>query len=644
MCGIVAVAGGGDRATVERMVSAIAHRGPDATGVQWFDTHRVGLGHQRLAILDLSPAGNQPMADPTQRYWIVYNGEVYNFRELRHQLEQKGYQFRSQTDTEVLLYGWMEQGADFLQHCNGMFAFVLYDAEANALFIGRDRLGIKPLYYAVYNGMIVVASEIKALFRSGLIPVEADERALCNPTRFQVTPLTGFRFVRKLPAGWWGKWDGEQLQLHCYWDLQPVEEPADEQESIEQLDTLLQDAVRLQMIADVPVGVFLSGGLDSSLVAALMRHHTSRDIHAFTIAFAPEDQRFEQLVEDHRFARSVAQQFDFQYHEFVLQPDIVSLLPKMIWHLDEPIGDPAAINTYLIAKAAREHQIIVLLNGVGGDEVFGGYRKYLGCLKAEVYQTVVPKFARSLLEWAIQFVPVASERRGFRLFRWLKRFLSFASLPPLERYLSSDLSFSPAQFEQLFQCGSYYDTHFYQAQQQRFHSAAVSYLTKMCWNDTKVFLSEHNLTYTDKATMAASVEVRPPLIDHRIVEFAFTLPPKFRIRGNVQKYLLKKVAERYLPREIVYRPKAPFASPLRSWIRGPLAPMIDDILSESALRRRGIFHPKAVRRLIVEDRQGKEDYALAIWTLLTVELWFRTFIDQPAEYWARDIQSFTTSV
>ncbi len=630
MCGIVALAGNGNPTLLQQMVASLSHRGPDAGGYQWFDRTRVGLGHRRLAILDLSPAGNQPMADPTGRYWIVYNGEIYNFRTLRKQLERKGYHFRSNTDTEVLLYGWIDQGNAFLERCNGMFAFALYDTETNSLFIARDRLGIKPLYYAVYQNTLIIASEIKAILLSGLIPIEADLTALCNPTRFQITPRTGFRYIRKLPAGWWGQWHNHQLQLHSYWEIHPTEQSLEEAEAVDRLDQLLQDAVSLQMIADVPVGVFLSGGLDSSLVAAMMRQQTTEDIHAFTIAFAPEDQRFEQLVEDHRFARSVARHFGFVYHEFTIHPDIVELLPKMIWHLDEPIGDPAAINTYLIAQAARQQNIFVLLNGVGGDEVFGGYRKYLACLKAEVYQSIVPKFLRTLLETAAQWMPVASHSRGFRLLRWLKRFLSFASLPPFERYLSSDLSFTPQQFTYLFSCSAYTHTHFYQAQRERFTTPGLSYLTRMCWNDTKVFLTEHNLTYTDKATMAASVEARPPLIDHRIVEFAFTFPPAFRIRGNTQKYLLKKVAQRYLPRDIVYRPKAPFASPLRSWIRGALAPMIDDVLSPDSLKRRGIFRPEAVRQLILEDRSGKADHALAIWTLLTVELWFRTFIDQAA--------------
>lgn len=633
MCGIVAILNGGTRQTLLQMTETLAHRGPDAQGIEWFAEDRTGLGHRRLAILDLSAAGNQPMSDPSGRYWIVYNGEIYNYRELRQLLLHRGYRFRSQTDTEVLLYGWIEWGPQVLDRCNGMFAFLIYDAHQKTAYFARDRLGIKPLYYAVYNGTLLVASEIKALLAANLFSAEPDYTALCTPTRFQITPYTGFRNIRKLPAGNWAQWRNGELSISPYWDIQPEEKDIPEQDALLQLEQLLQEAVAYQMIADVPVGVFLSGGLDSSIVAALMRQQAGSDIHSFTIAFTPEDQRFEKIAPDHLYAQQLAEQFGFHHHELVIRPDVVSLFPKMVWHLDEPIGDPAAINTYLICSAAREQfGIYVLLNGVGGDELFGGYRKYIACLQADVYHALLPSFLHRILHTTVQTLPVASSRSGFRILRWIKRFLQFADLPRYERYLSSDLSFSPQQFARIAQCGDYYKTHFYQSQKTRFEHQNLSYLTQMCWNDTKVFLCEHNLTYTDKASMAASVETRPPLLDHRIVEFLFSLPPKYRIHHLTQKYLLKKVAEKYLPKSIIYRPKAPFASPLRSWIRNALAPLVDDLLSEESIRRRGIFRPEAVRQLIEEDRTGKQDHALAIWTLLTVEQWFRIFIDGGGEF------------
>jgi asparagine synthase (glutamine-hydrolysing) len=301
----------------------------------------------------------------------------------------------------------------------------------------------------------------------------------------------------------------------------------------------------------------------------------------------------------------------------------------MIWHLDEPLADPAAINTYIISKAARDHGIVVLLNGVGGDEVFGGYRKHVACLRADAYQSLVPGPMQGWIRGALDRLPVATARRGLKIARWGKRFASFASLPQAERFLASDLSLGEQQYRDLFGPGTdYRETHFFKSQAPGFDRSDVSYLTKMCLNDTRVFLPEHNLTYSDKASMAAGIEARPPLTDHRVVEFMFTLPPDLRIRGNTQKYLLKRVSEKYLPKEVVYRPKAPFGSPLRSWMRGPLAPMVRDILSGPSVKARGLYDHRHVTQLIENDARGLEDHSLTIWMLLTNELWFRTFWPQ----------------
>jgi asparagine synthase (glutamine-hydrolysing) len=281
----------------------------------------------------------------------------------------------------------------------------------------------------------------------------------------------------------------------------------------------------------------------------------------------------------------------------------------------------------MISESARQQGIVVLLNGVGGDEIFGGYRKHLACLKAETYQSFMPGVLRRCVEHLAERMPVATGRKGLRYLRWFKRFASIASLPEAERYLASDLSLSPVQYEHLFPRCRYHDSLFWRTQQGDLTRRDLSYLTRMCLNDTHVFLPEHNLTYSDKAAMAASIETRPPLTDIRLVERMFTLPPRERIRGNIQKYLLKKVAERYLPHEIVHRPKAPFNAPLRAWMRGPLAPMVDDLLSQASLKARGLYDPAAVRTLIEHDRSGHEDHGMVIWTLLTTEIWFRTFFE-----------------
>jgi asparagine synthase (glutamine-hydrolysing) len=629
MCGLVGLINCGERNILERMAAAVSHRGPDDEGIEWFAEARSGLGHRRLSILDLSPVGHQPMCNDSGTLWIVLNGEIYNFKDIQRELVTQGHRFRSQSDTEVLLKAYEEWGEACLGKLNGMFAFAIYDVRTKELFAARDRIGIKPFYYAQSNGGLIYASEIKAILATGLVAKKPDLFALHTPTRFQISPYTGFEGIFKLPPAHSLRFKDGQLTIERYWNIVPNENyGGDERQAIAKCDLLLRDAVRLQMIADVPVGVFLSGGLDSSIIAALMRANTASDITAFTIKFAAEDQRFEKMVDDGFYARQVAQQFGLRYHEIEIHPDIETLLPKLIWHLDEPLADPAAINTYLISKAAREHGIVVLLNGMGGDEIFGGYRKQLACLKAEVYQQVVPKVLRVTLESLFNRVPVANASQGFRLLRWSKRFLSFSSLPPAERFLMADLSLSEEQYNAYFADGiSYRDTHYYKSEAPVFRNPDISYLTQMCLCDTKFFLPEHNLTYSDKACMAVGVESRPPLTDHRIVELMFSLPPELRIKGNVQKYLLKRVAERYLARSIVHRPKAPFGSPLRSWIRGPLSPLVNDTLSESSLKRRGLYDPGFVATMIEKDRDGKEDNAHLIWTLLTNEIWFRTFFD-----------------
>jgi asparagine synthase (glutamine-hydrolysing) len=625
MCGISGLVGLADQALARAMANAQAHRGPDDVGTITLNEHQVSLAHRRLSIIDLSPAGHQPMSNAAGDLWITFNGEIYNYLEIRHELLALGHQFKSHSDTEVLLAAYEVWGNECLARLNGMFAFAIYDVRKKRLFAARDRLGIKPFYYFHRDGLFVFASEIKSLFACPGVPKRPDLAALATPARFQVSPFTGFEEIFKLPPGHSLTFERDRLTVRPYWTIEISEDAAaTDSDVIERLDELLKDAVRLQMIADVPVGVFLSGGLDSSIISALMRENTTKDIHAFTIRFSEKDQRFERMPDDSYYARQVAKQFKFQYNEIEIEPKIEELLPKMVWHLDEPLSDPATINTYLISQAAREKNIIVLLNGMGGDEIFGGYRKQLACLRADLYQRVVPKVVRSAIERGFRQIPVATSARGLRTLRWGKRFASFASLDKFDRYLASDLSLSQEQYGQLFRNGvDYESSHFYTSQRQRFDSNNASYLTKMCLNDTNVFLPEHNLLYSDKATMAAGIEGRPPLTDHRLVEFMFSLPPRFRIRGNVQKFILKKVSERYLPRNIIYRPKAPFGSPLRSWIRGPLAGMIDDLLAESSMRSRDLYEPKYVREIISRDRSGLEDNALVIWTLLTNELWFR---------------------
>ena len=628
MCAISGLIGCGDAATLKRMSSVMHHRGPDASDQVWFDQHHAGLAHNRLAIIDLSPAGAQPMKSADGRHWIVFNGEIYNYRELRGELEALGHRFQSQSDTEVLLTGLIEWGEACLSRLNGMFAFAWFDSLSGRLLAARDHLGIKPLYYTEAHGGLLFASEVKALLQCPGVRIARDEAAMRNPTRFQLSPDTGFDGIFKLPPAHLMVFERGQLTVRRYWSIEPDEKLVDEPTAIEQMGGLIERAVELQMISDRPIGAFLSGGLDSSLICALMRRHTNSEIDTFTIRFSSHDQKFERTADDAFYARRVAKEFGFRLHEFEIEPDIVKLLPLMVWHMDEPLADPAAINTYLLSKGARDQGIIVLLNGVGGDEVFGGYRKHLACLRADQYQRWCPGVMRRAINGVASMLPVASSDRGYATARMAKRFLSYAALPRTERYLASDLSLSPERFSRLYQGADYYQTAFWQRQHGVLDHEGTSYLTRMCLNDTNVFLPEHNLTYSDKASMAASIETRPPLVDKDVATAMFHAAPALRVRGSVQKYLLKKIGEQHLPRDVVHRPKGSFNSPLRSWIRGPLSGLVDELLSERQVAARGLYDPAVVREMVLEDRAGRNDHSMWLWTLLTVEVWHRTFLDR----------------
>ena len=629
MCGIAGIIGCAEQDRVERMTQIMAHRGPNSSGVQIFADDGVALGHRRLSILDLSERGHQPMADPKEQCWITFNGEIYNYRELRQELETAGFAFRSDTDTEVLLYAYQHWGVACLQKLDGMFAFAIWDRPRQTLFAARDRLGIKPFYYHQGDARLVFASEIKALFASGLVPKAIDYVALHTPALYQASPLTGFQDVSKLPPAHYLTYASGKLSLQSYWQIVPREEQPPLNDAIGHLDELIQKAVAQQMVADVPVGAFLSGGLDSSLLVALMGQHSRQPVTTFTIRYSDADQRFEKMADDSFYARKVAELFGCLHHELTIHPDVADLLPKMVWHLDEPLSDPAAINTYLISKAARDQGILVLLNGMGGDEICGGYRSQLACLLAQKYRAFLPGVARHLIESAVNRLPTATAKGGLRLARWAQRFVSMASQPGEERYALIGMM-DAEKYRSLFSWQHIAQQELSQHHHirnlgSRLNREGLSYLTRMCLADTEVYLPDHNLNYSDKCTMAASVEGRPPLTDHRIVEFMFSLAPDFRIRRLTQKFLLKKVAEKYLPREIIYRPKAPFGAPLRAWIRGGLSEMIGDLLSVESLNRRGIYDSKFIWQLIENDRAGREDNSHLIWRFLCNELWLRAF-------------------
>jgi asparagine synthase (glutamine-hydrolysing) len=570
------------------------------------------------------------MWDATGRYCITYNGEVYNFRSLRSELEGKGHRFRSTSDTEVVLAAYEQWGPSCLNRLNGMFALAIWDRTERSLFAARDRLGIKPFYWSEHGAGLLFASEAKAILASGFVPVAADPEAAHNPWHYPTAPRTGFVGVQKLPPGHTLRWRSGRTTISRWWAVPEAAERFGRAEAARALTQLLPDAVALQMISDVPVGALLSGGIDSTAIVALMSRVASGPVRTMAIRFRAEDLPFEAMPDDERYARLAARRFGCEHTEIELSPRVVDLLPRIVWHLDEPIFDPAAINTFLIAEEARRRGITVLLSGMGGDEIFGGYRKQFACLLADRYQRAIPAAVRDAIAAIGMRLPVATSHGGFRHLRWLRRFLSFASLSPTERFLRSDLSIGPDDYADLFPDAlrfPYDDLVEVRDRRARMEEGEGTYLERMCRWDTTMFLPDHNLTYTDKSTMAAGIEARPPLIDHRIVELAFRLRDDDRVRGSVQKALFRDVVAPWIPAEIARRPKANFAAPLRAWIRRDLRVMVDDLLSESALRRRGLYRPAAVRRRIEDDRKGRADHGHTIWNLLNRELWFDSFID-----------------
>jgi asparagine synthase (glutamine-hydrolysing) len=606
------------------MSELVAHRGPDGEGIRLFDgPARLAVAHRRLAIIDLSSEANQPFEK--DGLVIVYNGELYNYRELRAELQTAGIGFRTRSDTEVVLEAWRRHGPECLHRFRGMFAFALVDVRSGNVVLARDQFGIKPLYVTERQQGLAFASELKAL-RPLLGEARIDPAAIVASLFYYWVPDTHCPIagVRKLPAGCWAeKRPGQALRVQRY--FHPVAELAGHDTGIDpaELRATIERSVTAHLVADVPVATFLSGGLDSSLVTVLaQREHPNID--AYTIGFRREDQRLEAMPDDLRYARIVSQRYGIDLHEIEIAPDVADLLPKIVAALDEPIGDPAAINTFLICQAARDAGAKVLLSGMGADELFGGYRRHYACRAAARYRRL-PAPLRSTMEELVSHVPVAVGGRGLRLTRWAKRFGSFASLDEEAAYRRSYTQYAPDELARLLQP----ELAPYVEQVVAEHAAVYGStgfddpVNKMCMTDVQLFLAGLNLAYTDRASMAASTEVRVPYVDVEVAAAAFRATGAQKIRGRNRKAILKQAAAEVLPRQIVDRPKALFSAPLRAWIRRDLAPMVDDLLVDGELVRGGFVHADEVTRLVQDDRAGRADRAKEIWHLLTLEEWVR---------------------
>jgi asparagine synthase (glutamine-hydrolysing) len=626
MCGVAGAFLQPDGARLaSTMVERIAHRGPDAVGVlDLSPTVALQLGHRRLSIIDLSTAADQPFV--SDGLHLSYNGELYNYRELREELRGKGVRFRTESDTEVVLEAWRHWGTAGLSRLRGMFAFALYDEREGALTLVRDPLGIKPMYVLPRGGGIVFASELKALVTAVGSELTVDPGALVASTMFYFLPedRCAIREVHKLPAGSWAQWrtDGSSRSGR-YWDPAAVALAAS-QESNADLAAVFEDSVAKHMIADVPVASFLSGGLDSSLVTA-MAANRDPSIEAYTITFRPEDQKLEAMPDDATYARKMAAHLGIRLHEIEISPDVVDLLPRVVDVLDEPIGDPAAINTVLMCQAARDAGVKVLLSGMGADELFGGYRRHLACLLGARYQKLPRGLRNGVVAPAVDRLPVAAGGRGLRYSRWAKRFLSFAELGEEAAYRRSYSLYDPPELADLLDpalsplVDDVVDAH------HRLYTDTelTDHVNRMCLTDSRFFLSGLNLAYTDRSSMSASTEVRVPFVDPEVFRAAFTFTGSQKIKGRTQKVPLRKIAEGWLPTEVLDRPKASFGAPLRAWVTNDLGPLIDDVLLDGELVASGFLRRPSVQQMVTEQRSGRSDQSKQLWQLLSMELWYR---------------------
>ena len=607
------------------MTDRIAHRGPDASGVWNLEDDRVSvqLGHRRLSIIDLSAAADQPLSKGDLT--IVYNGELYNYKQLRAELASHGVSFLTSSDTEVVLEAWRYWGPASLSRFRGMFAFALADETTGELFLARDPLGIKPLFYLRRGRGALFASELKALVSAVGPELRIEPGALVASMLYYWVPeqFCAIEDVRKLPAGSWARFtpDGRE-HLEHYWRVADVAREA-EGSAAPDLGRVIEESVAAHLVADVPVSSFLSGGLDSSIITVLA-HRAAQEIDAYTITFRPEDQRLEAMPDDAIYARKVAARYGVKLHEIEISPDIVDLLPRMVDMLDEPIGDPAAINTVLMCEAARARGVKVILSGMGADELFGGYRRQLASVLASRYGRL-PGPPRAAVRFAVDRAPLTFGGRGLRYARWAKRFLTFAELPEEPRYRRSYTLYDPDDLAGLLspdlrgQVDRVIDGHREIYDDNSLHDQ----VNRMCLADARLFLPGLNLSYSDRSSMAASVEVRVPFVDPVVAQAAFAIPGRDKIRNRQGKLALKQAAEAWLPKEIIYRPKASFGAPLRGWVRNDLREVINDVLVRGELVGSGMIQAGALDRLIADERAGREDNAKQIWQLLTMELWYR---------------------
>ena len=632
--------------SVRKMCDVLTHRGPDDEGIVLIKGNRsfevkdssefppvekgfeVGLGHRRLSIIDLSEAGHQPMCNEDGRTWIVFNGEIYNFQEIREQLEKKGHLFKSKSDTEVILHAYEEWGVECLNHFRGMYAFAIWDSKQRQLFIARDRLGKKPLVYFHQNGHFAFGSEIKALLQIPGIGKKVNGNAIHDYLTYQYVPApdTIFEGIKKLPPAHYLIYDREgNVKVERYWKLHfsPCgQTEMDLREISHRIRAELEESVKVRLISDVPLGAFLSGGVDSSLIVGIMAKLSGRPVKTFSIGF--EEKEFDELS----YAQLVSNHFSTEHHEFIVKPDAIEILPKLVWNYNEPFADSSAIPTYYVAKMTKAY-VKVVLTGDAGDENFAGYPRYLRSRWVASFTKIPDKLRKNLLP---RFL------RGFSTLRWREKTLN--RLSDFMESLSSDQAMNYAEQIKIFNAKEKEDiyTEDFREKVEKFdswdfvlkkfeESEAEDLLEQLLYVDINSYLPEDLLVKIDIATMANSLEARVPFLDHKFMELVAGIPPCLKLKGTVTKYILKETFQEFLPEAIFKRKKMGFGVPVSRWFRNELKDYVYEILLDPRTLNRGYFRREGIERLLNDHIAARYDHSSQIWALLFLEIWFRVFID-----------------
>lgn len=608
------------------MTATLFHRGPDDEGL--FSQPGVGLGVRRLSIIDVE-GGHQPLTNETGKVWVAQNGEIYNFLDIRAELEASGHSFRTRSDTEVIAHSYEEWGLDFLEKLRGMFALAVWDQAKKRLILARDRVGVKPLYYCLLpDGTLIFGSEIKAILAYPGVPREIDLEALdlFLTLEYIPAPFSIFKAIKKLPAAHYLIFEGGELRLQPYWSLNPEELEARGKhislaEAMDQLYELLTESVRLRLISDVPLGAFLSGGIDSSTIVALMRQLGAEPLRTFSIGF--KEASYNELA----YAQTIASRFQTDHEEFILEPKALELTEKLLYHLDEPLADFSIFPTYLVSQMARS-RVTVALSGDGGDELFGGYEAYQAQQLGR----------RRLISWLgktvaplLNLFPPSEKKKG--LWNKLQRFTLGLTYPPELRHWRWMVFLRDEDKQALYAAKMKEASQVFVPLWEREPLASLfrtmsefDPITAELYLDLKTYLPDDIMVKVDRMSMAVSLEAREPLLDHRLVEFVFSLPGEWKLHGLRSKWVFKKTMERILPRENIYRPKEGFSIPIKLWLRQELRPLLTDMLSESRLKRDGLFSPRVVGRWVEDHLAGKKNYSHQLWALLVFSMWQEKYL------------------